>query len=123
MEERRRSKRLDLDVQVQIERLDVDDTTTVKYGKVDVFDLSKTGIGFRSSQVLENHSYYDIKLQIWTKEIIETVIEIVRVKDNEDGTFTYGAMFIGMTETDSLKIEIYQIFYDGDESYGADEKV
>ena len=110
MEERRRNKRLDLDVTVQIERLDVDDTTTVKYSKVDVFDISKSGIGFNCAQKLENNSYYDMKLQIWTKEIIETVIEIVRVKENEDGTYNYGAMFIGMTDPDALKIEIYQIF-------------
>ncbi|SFP94923.1 PilZ domain-containing protein [Lachnospiraceae bacterium XBB1006] len=110
MEERRKNKRLDLEVTVQIERLDVDDTTTVKYSKVDVCDISKTGIGFNSSQKLENNSYYDMKLQIWTKEIINAVIEIVRVKENPDGTFNYGAVFIGMTETDQLKIEIYQIF-------------
>lgn len=110
MEERRRNKRLDLDVTVQIERLDVDDTTTVKYSKVDVFDISKSGIGFNCTQKLENNSYYDMKLQIWTKEIIETVIEIVRVKENEDGTYNYGAMFIGMADPDALKIEIYQIF-------------
>lgn len=110
MEERRRSKRLDLEVTVQIERLDSDDTTTVKYSKVNVVDISKTGIGFKSAQKLAKGTFYDVKLQIWTKEIIDAVIEIVRVNKEEDGSYRYGAVFIGMTETDALKIEIYQIF-------------
>ncbi len=110
MEERRRNKRLDLEVTVQIERLDVDETTTVRYSKVNVVDISKTGMGFKCTQKLEKGTYYDVKLQIWTKEIINSVIEIVRVQENEDGTYNYGAVFIGMTETDALKIEIYQIF-------------
>lgn len=109
MEERRRCKRLDLDVSVQLERLDQDGVTTLKYVKVDVTDISKTGMGFLCQQELEVGTYYDVKLQIWTKEIIDTVIEIVRTVE-EDGKHRYGASFIGMTETDELKIEIYQIF-------------
>ncbi|MGN0312338.1 MAG: PilZ domain-containing protein [Lachnospiraceae bacterium] len=110
MEERRKNKRLDLDVTVQLERLDTEDMTTLKYVRVDVTDVSKTGIGFNSMQKLEVGTYYDVKIQIWTKEIISTVIEVVRTKEREDGSYNYGATFIGMTETDALKIEIYQIF-------------
>ena len=107
MEERRRSKRLDLDVSVQLERLDTDGVTTLKFIHVDVVDVSKTGIGFTATQKLEAGTYYDMKLQIWTKEIIDAVVEIVRVEENEKG---YGAVFVGMTETNALKIEIYQLF-------------
>lgn len=109
MEERRRNKRLDLEVAVELERLDVEGVTTLKYVNVDVTDISKTGIGFSCKQKLESGTYYDAKLQIWTKEIINAVIEIVRVSGEEDN-YHYGAVFIGMTETDALKIEIYQIF-------------
>jgi hypothetical protein len=76
---------------------------------VDVTDLSRTGIGFKSQQMLETGTYYDAKIQIWTKEVIDTVIEIVRRVD-KDGGYQYGGIFIGMTETDALKIDIYQIF-------------
>ena len=109
MEDRRKHKRLDLDVTVQLERLDYEGITTLKYVKVDVFDLSKSGIGFKCKEPLEVGTFYDVKLQIWTKEIIDAVIEIVRCNKKED-TNEYGATFIGMTETDSLKIDIYQIF-------------
>lgn len=109
MEERRRSKRLELDVSVQLERLDSDGVTTLKFVHVNVVDISKTGMGFTSSQKLDAGTYYDVKLQIWTKEVIDAVIEIVRLEEIDDG-YRYGAVFIGMTETDALKIEIYQLF-------------
>lgn len=37
------------------------------------------------------------------------VIQIVRSEEKPDG-FHYGGVFIGMTDTDALKIDIYQIF-------------
>ncbi|MDD6156514.1 MAG: PilZ domain-containing protein [Lachnospiraceae bacterium] len=112
MEEKRKHKRLDLDVNVQLERLDEDGITTLKYIHVDVTDISRSGIGFKSQQELDTGTYYDTKIQIWTKEVVDAVIEIVRREKKEDGTYSYGGIFIGMTDTDALKIDIYQIFND-----------
>jgi hypothetical protein len=109
MEEKRKHKRLDLEVNVQLERLDEDRVTTVKYVSVDVTDLSRSGIGFKSKVALETGTYYDAKIQIWTKEVVDAVIEVVRRTESEDG-YTYGGIFIGMTDTDALKIDIYQMF-------------
>ena len=44
--------------------------------------------------------------------IVDAVIEIVRSSKDEEGVYHYGAEFIGMTDTDALKIDIYQIFND-----------
>lgn len=109
MEEKRKHKRLDLDVTVELERLDKDGVTTLRFVHVDITDLSRSGIGFKASQALDVGTYYDTKLTIWTKEVIDAVIEIVRRKETENG-YIYGAEFIGMTDTDALKIDIYQIF-------------
>ena len=43
------------------------------------------------------HTYYDTKIQIWTKEVVDAVVEIVRRTDSEEGVYNYGAVFIGMT--------------------------
>lgn len=112
MEEKRKHKRLDLDVSVQLERLDEEGVTTLKYVHVSVADISRSGIGFTSSQELEIGSYYDTKIQIWTKEVVDAVIEIVRCEEASEKGYRYGAVFIGMTDTDALKIDIYQIFND-----------
>lgn len=109
MKEKRKHKRLELDVTLELERLDKDGVTTLKYTHVEVKDLSRSGIGFTSAQCLEVGSYYNTKIQIWTKEIIDSVIEIVRRDENDNG-YSYGAEFIGMTGTDALKIDIYQLF-------------
>jgi hypothetical protein len=109
MEEKRKHKRLELDVNVQLERLDEEGITTLKYLHVDVTDVSKSGMGFTSTRELEIGTYYDTKIQIWTKEVVDAVIEIVR-REKTDNGYQYGAVFIGMTDTDALKIEIYQIF-------------
>lgn len=111
MEEKRRHKRLDLDVSLQLERLDEDGVTTLKFVHVDVTDISRSGLGFTSKQELTVGSYFDTKIQIWTKEVIDAVIEIVRCDKNGD-TYKYGCIFIGMTDVDALKIDIYQIFND-----------
>ena len=107
--ERRKNKRLDLDVSIQLERLEVDDVVTVKYLHVDVTDLSRGGLGFKSKQKLEIGTYYYTKIQIWTKEVIDAVVEIVRCQPGEDVN-KYGCIFVGMSEIDTLKIDIYQMF-------------
>ena len=116
MDEKRNSRRLDLDVTVELERIDDSQgVTTLKLVHVDIVDLSKSGIGFNSKAELAIGSYYNTKLQIWTKETIEAVIEIVRCEEREDG-YHYGAKFVGMIESDALKIDIYQIFYEYNEN-------
>ena len=65
-------------------------------------------IGFQSDEPLEVGGYYNTRIQIWTKEVIDAVIEIVRKQKMEDGTDKYGATFIGMSDTDAIKIDIYQ---------------
>lgn len=112
MEEKRKHKRLDLEVRVELERLDKEDITTLKYVNVNVTDISRSGIGFVSPSELEVDTYYDTKIQIWTKEVVDAVVQIVRRQQLPDGTYKYGGSFIGMTDTDALKIDIYQIFND-----------
>ena len=112
MSEKRRYKRLDLDVSLQLERLDEAGVTTFKYAHVDVTDISRSGIGFKSKNELAIGSFYDTKIQIWTKEVVDAVIEIIRCEKQSDGLYKYGCVFIGMTDIDALKIDIYQIFND-----------
>ena len=77
MEEKRRHKRLDLDVRIELERLDEDGVTTLKFVHVDVVDISRSGIGFKAPKALDVGSYYDTRIQIWTKEIVDAVVQTV----------------------------------------------
>lgn len=50
---------------------------------------------------------YECLLTIWTKEVIQCFIEIVRSEKQENG-YHYGAIFVGMTEMDAYRIQVYQ---------------
>ena len=111
MHEKRNAKRLDLNVAIELSRIDdTDGTTTVKLARVNVVDLSRSGIGFIAKQELEVGAFYNTKIQIWTKDIIEAIINIVRCKEDENG-YHYGATFVGMIDKDALKIDVYQMFF------------
>ncbi len=113
MEEKRKNKRLDIDVKVEIERIDEANITTVKYMEVEVTNISKTGLAFRVPNVeFEVGACFDARIQIWTKETIDTIFKVVRVNKLENDVYEYGCIFVGMTDTDALKIEIYQLFND-----------
>ena len=108
MEEKRKDKRLDLEGELVIKRLDNNETSSSR-AKINIKDVSKSGIGFTCQEPLSIGAVYDCYLTIWTKETIHCFIEIVRsFKSGAD--INYGGVFIGMPEMDSKRIEIYTTF-------------
>ncbi len=107
--ERRSGKRLELTVTLKLKSVQGDAEKEIF---INVTDLSCTGIGFHSREKLEIDGYYDTNMVIWTKEVIPSVIQIVREEKQDDGTYHYGAMFIGMSEINQQKIHTYQMIED-----------
>lgn len=105
MDERRRNLRTELHAELLIKRLDRG--VGEKKVEIQVCDVSKTGIGFKSAEELEKGSVYECFLTIWTKEVIRCFIEVVRSEKREDG-YRYGGTFVGMTEMDAYRIQVYQ---------------
>ncbi len=108
MEEKRKDRRLDLQSEIIIKKLDTEPKKETK-AKIHIKDVSKSGIGFNCDFQLSIGGVYECELTIWTKETIHTFIEIVRMNKIGD-TFNYGGIFIGMSEVDSKRIEIYFTF-------------
>ncbi len=104
--ERRSGKRLELTATLKLKRVQDD---TEKEIMINVTDLSCTGMGFHSAQKLDVKGYYDTNMAIWTKEVIPCVVQVVRETQEDDGTYHYGAMFIGMSEINKQKIHTYQM--------------
>ncbi|NLG05377.1 MAG: PilZ domain-containing protein [Clostridia bacterium] len=111
-QDRRRNKRLDLDATLIMSRID---DKSQKKVHVEILDLSKTGIGFKSSELLKMNEVYEAELTIWTKEVIHTFLNITRFDDSSE-EHIYGATFVGMPESDSCKIAIYEMFNDAENS-------
>lgn len=91
-----------------IKRLDGENNNEVV---IDIVDISKSGIGFECAQPLMIGEVYESYLTIWTKEVLHAFLRIVRIDLKEDG-YSYGAVFIGMPEMDSARIEVYQTIND-----------
>ncbi len=114
MEEKRKNKRIDLECNLIVKRLCNDDSAEVSTGlSIELINVSKSGIGFKCSEQLSIGEVYECYLTIWTKETIHAFIQIVRVQKNEND-YSYGSIFIGMTETDTNRISIYSEFNDCD---------
>ena len=104
MEERRKSKRTQLQSKIVVKRLD---GGTQEELDIDIVDVSKSGIGFLCNTPLTIGAVYEAYLTIWTKEVLHAILEIVRIEKKED-TISYGAIFVGMPELDAARIEVYQ---------------
>lgn len=110
MNERRKTRRSELSSRLVIKRLDGEGVDEVA---IEVIDISKTGIGFNCTEPLGIAAIYEGYLTIWTKEVLHAFMEIVRIEKKEN-TFEYGAIFIGMPEMESNRIEVAQAFNDAE---------
>lgn len=104
MEERRKSKRTELQSKLIMKRLDGGEHKEVT---IEIADVSKNGIGFCCKEALNIGAVYESYLTIWTQEVLHAFLQIVRIELQNDG-YAYGAEFIGMPEMDASRIEVYQ---------------
>ena len=105
MNERRKSKRMDLQANLILKKLD----GTAQEVSIDILDVSQTGIGFVCDTKLEIGEFYDTDLKIWTGDVIHAFIEIVR-KSGDDDSAIYGGLFVGMPEADWCRIRVYETY-------------
>lgn len=106
MEEKRKSRRYVLGGELIMERIDGNKKKIVP---ITILDASKTGIGFNCDELLEMNSVYKVKLTIWTGDVLDTFVNVIRF-DNSGEDYIYGGVFIGMSDNDSSKIKIYELF-------------
>ena len=74
---------------------------------IEVVDVSKKGIGFICENELNKDTVYEAYLTIWMKETIHAFMEIARIEKLDEKRYSYGAIFIGMSEMDSMRIEVF----------------
>ena len=111
MEEKRRNSRTDLSEKVTLSVLSSDGTD--KEIEVEITDVSETGIGFTCHEQLMIGDCYKGKVVIWTREQIDVILKIVR-SSVIGAAYEYGAIFVGMENSSSLRIKVYQLFNEED---------
>ena len=109
--EKRRSRRTDIDVTISLRQLD-DKYVTGYSGDtvtVNVINISKDGIAFKSDYEFRLNTYYDTDIRLSNGESFEAVIEVIRMENLGEIETTYGCRFVGINSEDQFKIEVYQI--------------
>lgn len=105
MEEKRHNQRTGLQSKLMIKRLDTQEAG--EEVDIEIVDVSMGGVGFTCPKALEIGAIYESFLEIWTKEVLHTFLEIVRIEKKGD-TYFYGSLFVGLPEMDAQRIGVYQ---------------
>ena len=111
-QERRKSNRMDINVKIKLNSVKSNaNTVNLKQEEfeVELVNISRGGLAFRSNEKLALNTYYDTTIVLWTKEKFQTVIEIVRMENYGDEKTLYGCRFIGIMPSDQLKIQVYEM--------------
>ena len=113
MEEKRKNSRTDLAEKVTLKVLSPDGSD--KEIEVEITDVSETGIGFTCHEQLMIGECYKGNVMIWTREKLDVILKIVR-SSVIGASYEYGAIFVGMENSSSLRIKVYQLFNEEDGS-------
>ncbi len=110
MEEKRRAKRMTVDMKLEISNLFKQDNIMIKNidAPIRVANISKTGIGFESKALLPVGYYFNSKIELGNSEnALFTVVQIIRVEKRENSIF-YGCQFVGMAPVLGYIFEEYE---------------
>ncbi len=107
MQEKRKSKRFVLEATIAMERVDVSKNRLVP---INIMYVSGVGIGFSCNELLEMNSVYKLQLKIWTGDVVDALVNIIRFDNSKANEYVYGANFIGMPGNDTSKFNIHELF-------------
>ncbi len=99
MEEKRKTKRLPITLELSVSSLFKQNNVKVdvEESPVVVTDISKGGIGFISKSILPIGYYFNAKLELGDKDsVLYTVVKIIRSSEGEEGGIVYGCEFVGL---------------------------
>ena len=108
MEEKRLHKRTDLNNKLHLELIETQNGRKLEPFEVNIIDVSSEGIGFRCDEQLMIGEVFNGELELWTKQKIQVILKVIR-SSVEETDYSYGCIFVGMRDSDSLHIKIYQM--------------
>jgi len=108
--ERRRYKRLPIDLRLEVDEIFKQDYVVLKdiNASVYVFDISKSGIGFLSESKLPVGYYFRALINLGEGDFFRVVIRIVRALPSEHHRHVYGAEFVGLAPFLADKVDKYE---------------
>lgn len=108
--ERRRYKRLPIELKLEIDEIFKQDNVIVSNigASISVYDISKSGIGFVSQAILPIGYYFRGNINLSNGDFFRVVIQIVRSGDAEGNLKVYGAEFVGLAPFLADKVDHYE---------------
>ncbi len=108
MQEKRRSKRFPAKLELEISQLFKQNNVMADISApIEVIDVSKLGIGFKSKSVLPLDYYFNAKLELGGPDkCIFCVVKIIRI-DSDGEQNIYGCEFVGMAPVFSYIFDEY----------------
>ncbi len=108
--ERRKYHRLPIELHLAISHMFRQDYEEIGGldADINVFDISKSGIGFVSSAGLPINYYFDAKIILGEKDYFSTVVKVVRKGINTESEYVYGAEFVGLAPFLADKVDKYE---------------
>lgn len=96
MIEMRREKRWPAKLELEISSLFKQDNVRVEdiHAPIEVFDVSKAGIGFKTKSVLPMGYYFNARLVLCENDALNCVVRIIRQQKTDDG-YIYGCEIVG----------------------------
>lgn len=111
MYEKRRSKRLEVELHLEISSLFKQDNVKVTNinEPIEVFNVSKSGIGFKSKSELPIGYYFNACIQLGGPlSRLYTVVKIIRKEETDQGYTIYGCEFVGMASVLNYVFDEYE---------------
>ena len=111
MEEKRRSKRLPIQLELVVSKLFKQEALAEFdiNNPIQVFDVSRLGIGFVTSNDLPLNYYFNAKLELGSPDnSLYCVVQIIRKTQKEDNLYSYGCEFIGLAPVLEVIFEEYE---------------
>lgn len=115
MFEKRRAKRLPVSLDLQISSLFKQDNIKVENinAPIEVVDVSKEGIGFRSKSILPLHYYFNARLALGNENAtLNCVVQIIRIQQMPEGDTMYGCEIVGTASIMDYLFDEYEEMID-----------
>ncbi len=109
MGERRRNKRLPFHMNLEITDLFKQNHIEMNrlHQKIEIVDISKSGLAFISDEDLPINYYFDAKILMPEHKFFSCVIKIIR-KENLSEGYKFGCEFVGLADILAKNIDDYE---------------
>ncbi|MDO5519590.1 MAG: PilZ domain-containing protein [bacterium] len=109
-QDRRKDRRLPIKLYLEINHMfrQGEEVINDMDAKIEVINISKSGIGFISKATLPIDYYFNARIALSEKEYFFAVIKINRKKQCTEERYLYGAEFVGLAPFLADKIDVYE---------------